>query len=70
MNMMFLFIILDLNVLFNYTEPHMNHYYLEACKHYEFYTQALFSMSKHHSLSKLQAQKEESYLMDTTEIQD
>ena len=54
-NIMFLLILLDLNVLFNYVTPQDNHYYLEACKHHEFYTQLIITFAQYHAYNKLKA---------------
>ena len=41
MNILFLFVILDMNQLFNYLQPADNPYYQEACLHHELYNSML-----------------------------
>lgn len=53
MNMMFLFMMLDLNHTFQYMQTADNPYYAEACSHHEFYLRLLQRFTRYHALEKL-----------------
>ena len=59
MNLLFLFMMLDLNQTFAYLQTADNPYYAEACAHHEFYLSLLQSFARYHAFEKLDQQDEE-----------